>query len=116
MHMQKLCQPTVHIQYDDLVVGRRQIRVACDADQTRIEMLPANVRVGQMVDGLAVCALVEGLVNDRVVQVPGNIGPRTTCVVDNNGSSSIFVLCGTVRLFSSYRQIPRRRGQCHCPR
>lgn len=94
MGMQKVCQPTVHIQYDDLVVGRRQIRIACDADQTRIEMLPANVRVGQMVDGLAVCALVEGLVNDRVVQVPGNIGPRTTCVVDNNVSSSIFVQKG----------------------
>lgn len=72
-------QPTIHIQYDDLVVRRRQIRIAGDAHQTRVQMLPANVGIGQMVDGLAVGSLVEGLVDDRVVQVPGNIGSRTTC-------------------------------------
>lgn len=101
-------QPTIHIQYDDLVVRRRQIRIARDAHQTRVQMLPTNVRIGQMVDGLAVGSLVEGLVDDRVVQVPGNIGSRTTCEERTRARVS-FNICTVV--WDSWEPLPPDTSQ-----
>lgn len=70
---------TIYVQDDDFIAGRRQIRIACHADQPRVHVLSSNVRVRQMVDSLAVRPVLKRFIDHRIVQVPGDVRTWHTC-------------------------------------
>lgn len=69
---------TINIQHHDFIVRRCQVGVAGDAHEPGVQMLPADVRIGQMIDRCAVRADLVRLVDHRVVQVPGHVWPGST--------------------------------------
>lgn len=70
---------TVDVQVDNLGGGRRQVRVGRLAYQTGIQMLPADFWEVQMVHHETVGTYFVRVVYHRVLEVPRDSRPRTSC-------------------------------------
>lgn len=72
-HFSALALLTVDVQNQHFIVGRRQVCITRHAYEARVEMLAAHIRKGQLIDGHPIRTQFKGLVQHRVVQVPGHI-------------------------------------------
>lgn len=70
---------TINIQYEKLSLRRRQVSVRGLADEPRVEVLATHVGEHERVDGDPVGALLERVVDDGVLQVPGEAGAGVAC-------------------------------------
>lgn len=70
---------TIYVENDHFIGGWCEVCVAGHADKTGIHVLTTDVWVGQVVDGgFAIRSVFEGLIDNRVVQVPCNVRQRFT--------------------------------------
>lgn len=69
---------TINVQHHHLVIWGRQICVARHAHQSGVQVLPSNVRIGEMIDCRAIRPGLVRLVYHHVVQVPRHVRSGST--------------------------------------
>lgn len=70
---------TVDIQYQHFSLRRGQVGVGRLADQPGVEMLAADVREREGVDGHSIRPLLEWVVYHDIFEEPRDTGPWSTC-------------------------------------
>lgn len=71
---------TIHIEHHYFIARRCEIGVARHTDQSSVQMLSADIRVWQMVHSDTIWPGFIGLIDHRIVQIPGNIRSRSSCI------------------------------------
>lgn len=89
---------TVYVQDQHFVVRRREIRVAGHAHQAGVQVLSTHTGEDEMVARYAICAVLKGLVQDRVVQVPSDIRPGSSCVKEEEEEEKESLLINFVQI------------------